>query len=145
MAITLIVVGKLKERFWKDACAEYEKRLSGYAKLRIVEIPDRGIEFESEEIVRLAGSSHLILLAIQGAQRSSEGIAERLDELRTHGVSDIAFAIGGSNGVNESVYERADETLSFGKITLPHNLARVVLLEQIYRAFKIMRNEPYHK
>lgn len=145
MGITVIAVGKLKERFWKDAVAEYVKRLSGYTKLRIVEIPDRGIDFESDEIIRAAGDAHLILLAIKGTQRPSEGIAQRLDELMTHGTSDIAFCIGGSDGVNESVYERADETLSFGEITLPHNLARVVLLEQIYRAFKIMRGEPYHK
>lgn len=145
MAISLIVVGKLKESFWKDAVDEYVKRLGGYTKLRIVEIPDRGIDFESEEIVRLAGSSYLIALAIEGTQRSSVGIAERLDELMVQGKSDIAFCIGGSDGVNLTVLDRADETLSFGKITLPHNLARVVLLEQIYRAFKIMRNEPYHK
>lgn len=145
MAITLIVVGKLKERFWKDAVDEYVKRLSAYAKLRIVEVPDKGIDFESAEIVRLAGDSYLVLLAIEGTQRSSEGIARRIDELMVRGKSDIAFAIGGSDGVSPSVYERADETLSFGKITLPHNLARVVLLEQIYRAFRIMRNEPYHK
>lgn len=145
MGISLIVVGKLKERFWKDAVAEYEKRLGAYTKLRIVEIPDRGIDFESDEIVRLAGSSYLILLAIQGTQRSSEDISKRLDELMVQGKSNIAFCIGGSDGVNDSVFRRADETLSFGKITLPHNLARVVLLEQVYRAFKIMRGEPYHK
>lgn len=145
MGITVIAVGKLKERFWKDAVAEYAKRLGGYTKLRIIEIPDKGIDFESDEIIRAAGDAHLILLAIKGTQRPSEGIAQRLDELMTHGTSDIAFCIGGSDGVNESVCERADETLSFGQITLPHNLARVVLLEQIYRAFKIMRGEPYHK
>lgn len=145
MGITVIAVGKLKERFWKDAVAEYTKRLGGYTKLRIVEIPDRGIDFESDEIVRVAGDAHLILLAIKGTQCSSEGMSRRLEELMTHGTSDIAFCIGGSDGVNQTVYDRADETLSFGKITLPHNLARVVLLEQIYRAFKIMRGEPYHK
>lgn len=145
MGITVIAVGKLKERFWKNAVAEYVKRLSGYTKLRIVEIPDRGIDFESEEIIRAAEGSHLILLAIEGTQRSSEEMSRHLEELMTHGTSDIAFCIGGSDGVNESVYERADETLSFGQITLPHNLARVVLLEQIYRAFKIMHGEPYHK
>lgn len=145
MGITVIAVGKLKERFWKDAVAEYVKRLGGYVKLRIIEIPDRGISYESAEIIRAAGDAHLVLLAIDGQERSSEEMAQRLDELMTHGTSDIAFCIGGSDGVDESVYERADETLSFGKITLPHNLARVVLLEQIYRAFKIMRGEPYHK
>lgn len=145
MGITLIVVGKLKERFWKEAVAEYSKRLGAYAKLRIIEIADKGIEYESGEIVRVAGDAHLVLLAIEGEQRSSEGIARRLDELMTHGTSDIALCIGGSDGVGKAVYDRADETLSLGKITLPHNLARVVVLEQLYRAFKIMRGEPYHK
>lgn len=145
MRITVIAVGKLKERFWKDAVAEYAKRLGGYTKLRIIEIPDKGIDFESDEIIRVAGDAYLILLAIGGEQHSSEGISQHLEELMTRGKSDIAFCIGGSDGVNESVFERADETLSFGQITLPHNLARVVLLEQIYRAFKIMRGEPYHK
>ena len=142
MGITVIAVGKLKERFWKDAVAKYSKRLGGYTKLRIIEIPDKGIDFESDEIIRAAGDAYLILLAIEGKQRSSEGISQRLEELMTRGTSDIAFCIGGSDGVNESVYGRADETLSFGQITLPHNLARVVLLEQVYRAFKIMRGEP---
>ena len=113
--------------------------------MRIIEIPDKGIDFESDEIIRAAGDAYLILLAIEGRQRSSEGISRRLEELMTRGTSAIAFCIGGSDGVNESVCERADETLSFGQITLPHNLARVVLLEQVYRAFKIMRGEPYHK
>ena len=145
MGITVIAVGKLKERFWKDAVAEYCKRLGGYAKLRIVEVPDRGIEQEADDIIRVAGNSHLVLLAIEGSMRSSEDIAKRLEDLMTHGVSDIAFCIGGSTGVAQAVRERADETLSFGKITLPHNLARIVLLEQVYREFKIIRGEPYHK
>lgn len=145
MAVTILAVGKLKERFWKDAVEEYLKRLSGYTKIQIREIPDKGIDSESDEIIRLAGSSYLILLAIDGTQRSSEGLAERIEQLTTYGTSDITFCIGGSNGVNQDVYERADETLSFGKITLPHNLARVVLLEQIYRAYKIIRGETYHK
>lgn len=145
MGITVIAVGKLKERFWKDAVAEYQKRLGGYTKLRITEIPDRGVEQEGEDIIRVAGSSYLILLAIEGKQRTSVEISERLEDLLNHGTSDIAFCIGGSTGVTQQVRDRADETLSFGKITLPHNLARVVLLEQVYRAFKIMRGEPYHK
>ena len=145
MGITVIAVGKLKERFWKDAVAEYQKRLGGYTKLRIVEVPDKGIEQEADDIIRFAKASHLILLAIEGEQRTSEELSARLEELMNLGISDIAFCIGGSDGVTDAVRERADETLSFGKITLPHNLARVVLLEQVYRAFKIMRGEPYHK
>lgn len=145
MGITVLAVGKLKERFWKDAVAEYMKRLGAYAKVRIVEIPDRGMEQEAADLLHAAGSSHLILLAIDGTERTSEGIAHRMGELMVHGTSDITFCIGGSTGVTQAVRDRANETLSFGKITLPHNLARVVLLEQIYRAFKIMRGEPYHK
>ena len=145
MGITVIAVGKLKERFWKDAVAEYSKRLDGYTKLRIIEVPDRGKTQEAEGILRAAGKSHLILLAVEGTVYSSEGIAKRLDDLMCRGTSDIAFCIGGSEGVASSVYERADETISLGAITLPHNLARVVVLEQIYRSFKIIRGEPYHK
>lgn len=145
MGITVIAVGKLKERFWKDAVAEYLKRLGGYAKVRVIEVPDKGLQFEEAEILRAAGSSYLVLLAIEGMQRTSMGISKHLEELMNRGTSDIAFCIGGSDGVTDAVRKRADETLSFGEITLPHNLARVVLLEQIYRAFKIMRGEPYHK
>lgn len=145
MGITVIAVGKLKERFWRDAVAEYAKRIGGYANLGIVEIADKGIDYEGTEIIRACGSSYLILLAIEGTQRSSVQMAQHLEGLMTHGTSDIAICIGGSDGVSQAVYERADETLSFGPITLPHNLARVVLLEQLYRAFKIMRGEPYHK
>ena len=145
MGITVIAVGKLKERFWKDAVAEYLKRLGGYAKVRVLEVPDKGLKSEEADILRAAGSSHLILLAIEGKHRTSVGISEHLEELMNRGRSDIAFCIGGSDGVTDAVRERADETLSFGEITLPHNLARVVLLEQIYRAFKIMRGESYHK
>lgn len=145
MGMTLITVGKLKERFWKEAVAEYEKRLKGYVKLDVIEIADKGIEYESAKIVGAAASSHLVLLAVNGVERSSEDFSSHLEDLMTHGVGDIAFCIGGSDGVDASVYERADETMSFGPVTLPHNLARVVFLEQLYRAFKIMKGEPYHK
>ena len=93
----------------------------------------------------LSPSSHVVLLAIDGKQRSSEGFSQRIDALKLNGASDIAFVIGGSDGVSAAVRQRADETLSFGPVTLPHNLARVVLLEQLYRAQKISRGEPYHK
>ena len=112
MGITVIAVGKLKERFWKDAVAEYAKRLGGYTKLRIIEIPDKGIDFESDEIIRMAAGAYLILLAIEGKQRSSEGISQHLEELMTRGTSDIAFCIGGSDGVNEAVYERTRRSRS---------------------------------
>lgn len=156
MNITVVCVGKLKEKFWVDACAEYLKRLKPYAQVTVKEIPDvdpakaGGIagSLEKEGAAILAAipdRSHVLLLAIKGKQRSSEDFSARIDELALQGKSDLAFVVGGSDGVNDDVCARANETLSFGAITLPHNLARVVLLEQIYRAFKISRGEPYHK
>lgn len=156
MRFTIVAVGKLKERFWTDACAEYLKRLQPYAKTEVREVADvdparaGGVEAARERegaavLAALSPSSHMVLLAIDGKERSSEGLARRIDELKLRGASDIAFVIGGSDGVSDAVRARADETLSFGPITLPHNLARVVLLEQLYRAQKISRGEPYHK
>lgn len=149
LKITVIAVGKLKERFWKDACGEYLKRLGGYANVAVRELPDSNAQKEAELILGTldaAGTGcHAILLDIRGKETSSEGLAEKLDALALRGVSHIAFIIGGSDGVTREVRERAAERVSFGPITLPHNLARVVLLEQIYRACKINRNEPYHK
>ena len=159
MRFTIVAVGKLKERFWADACAEYMKRLQPYAKTSVVEIPDvdpgrvGGEEAaksrEGESILRaldaLPDRTRAVLLAIGGKMRSSENLAGHLEELALNGSSDLAFVIGGSCGVSDAVAVHADETLSFGPITLPHNLARVVLLEQLYRACKINRNEPYHK
>ena len=148
LQITVIAVGKLKERFWKDACEEYLKRLSGYAKVSVREVPDSTLEREAEALANVLdslGGAHLVLLDIQGRPTSSEALASKIDALATAGNSHIAFIIGGSEGVSPTIATRAHETLSFGPITLPHNLARVVLLEQIYRAFKINRGEPYHK
>lgn len=154
--ITVVAVGKLKERFWADACTEYVKRLSAYASIKMVEIPDRdpaktggeeaGRALEGKAILAaIPERSHVVLLDIGGKERSSEEIASHLNDLMLRGESSITFVIGGSCGVSSEVRARADERLSFGRITLPHNLARVVLLEQVYRAFKIMRGEPYHK
>lgn len=154
--ITVIAVGKLKEKFWTAACEEYLKRLRPYAKTSVVEIADvdparaGGVEAarerEGESILSSVGEgSHVILMAIEGKQRSSVDFSRHLDELALRGTSDLTFVIGGSDGVSDAVRARANETFSFGPITLPHNLARVVLLEQIYRAFKISRGEPYHK
>lgn len=156
MNITIAAVGKLKEKYWKDACAEYLKRLGSYAHVKIAEVPDAdparsgGVEGakdkEGEAVLSaVPEKSHVILMAIEGKQKSSVQIAEHLQELMNGGKGDITFVIGGSDGVSKKVYDRADELLSFGPVTLPHNLARVVLLEQVYRAFKILRNEPYHK
>lgn len=156
MKIQIIAVGKLKEKFWADACDEYLKRLKGYAKVRVDAVPDRdpaksggeegARKLEGKGILEaLPDHSHVILLDVHGKQLSSEGIAARMDALMLSGVSEITFIVGGSGGVSRGVQDIADECLSFGKITLPHNLARVVLLEQVYRAFKISRGEPYHK
>ncbi len=153
--ITIVAVGKLKERFWKDALAEYAKRLGAFCSFTVRELPDRdparcggegkARELEGADIVHAAGDAHCILLAIDAEPVSSEKIAARLDALGCAGTSKIAFVVGGSTGVSDAVRARADEAWSFGAITLPHNLARVVLAEQIYRAFKISRGEPYHK
>ncbi len=156
MKYTVVAVGKLKEKFWKDACAEYVKRLGAYGKVEVREVADidpakaGGVEAsrrrEGEAILAAVPErSHMILLAIDGKQRSSEDFSAHLDELVLRGKSDLAFVIGGSDGVSAEVRARADETFSFGPITLPHNLARVVLLEQLYRACKISHGEPYHK
>lgn len=156
MKFTIVAVGKLKERFWADACAEYLKRLQPYAKTVVREVADvdpgraGGVEAARERegaaiLAALSPASHVVLLAIDGKERSSEGLSARIDALALGGTSDLAFVIGGSDGVSEAVRARANETLSFGPITLPHNLARVVLLEQLYRAQKISRGEPYHK
>ena len=156
MNITIVCVGKLKETYWVAACSEYLKRLKPYAHVCVKEVPDidpakaggvaGSLEREGTAILAaLPERSHVMLLAIRGKQHSSEEFSAHLDHVALHGKSNLAFVIGGSNGVSNAVYERANETLSFGALTLPHNLARVVLLEQIYRAFKISRGEPYHK
>ena len=146
MKYTVVCVGKLKERFWKDACAEYTKRLGIREVADIDPAKAGGVDAARDKegaaiLAALPSRAHVILLAIEGKERSSEEFSARLDDLMLRGSSDIAFVIGGSDGVSA----RADEMLSFGRITLPHNLARVVLLEQIYRACKISRGEPYHK
>ncbi|MEG2629068.1 MAG: 23S rRNA (pseudouridine(1915)-N(3))-methyltransferase RlmH [Raoultibacter sp.] len=144
--ISVIAVGKLKERFWKEACEEYLKRLQAYAKVLVREVPDSTPAKEEAAILAaLPGDAQLILLDINGTETSSLGLSAQLDALALGGTSHIAFIIGGSDGVSAAVKAAAHQRLSFGPITLPHNLARVVLLEQIYRAYKISHGEPYHK
>ena len=159
MRFTIVAVGKLKERFWDEACAEYLKRLQPYGRTEVREVPDvdphrvggeEGAKLrEGEGILSVLDSlptgTRVVLLAIEGKERSSVDFSQHLEKLAVDGVSNVAFVIGGSDGVSEAVRKRSDETLSFGPITLPHNLARVVLLEQIYRACRIARGEPYHK
>lgn len=155
MRITIVAVGKLKERFWREAAEEYLKRLGAYAEVRVVEVADRdpghggeakARDAEAADVLRaLPPSAHVMTLEIGGKQLSSEGFSARLDALALEGSSHVAFVIGGSHGLAPQVLQRATERMSLGPMTLPHNLARVVLLEQIYRAFRISRGEPYHK
>lgn len=159
MKITLIVLGKLKEKYLKDAVCEYEKRLSRYCKLEIIELPDEKVrdnisalqelEVKNKEGVRILKrinpSSYIIPLAIDGISRSSEELAENIQSLGIKGIGHITFIIGGSLGLSDTVLKQADELLSFSKMTFPHQLMRVILLEQIYRSFKINLGETYHK
>ncbi len=146
LKVSVFAVGKLKETFWKDACAEYLKRLEGYANVVVKEIPDTTKEKEAQAILSaLPEKTPVILLDIKGKPTSSEAFSQKLDNWALSGKSHLVFIIGGSDGVTEEVKKRASERMSFGPITLPHNLARVVFLEQLYRACKISRHEPYHK
>ena len=157
--ITVISVGKLKEKYLKDAIAEYAKRLGKYCRLEIVEVADEKTPDnagsavweavrvkEGERILKyVREDAYIITLEIDGIQLSSEKLAERLENLGIQGKSHIIFIIGGSIGLGEEVRRRADFALSFSKMTFPHQLMRVILLEQIYRSFRIINGEPYHK
>ena len=159
MNISIITVGKLKEKYLKQGIAEYTKRLSAYAKVEEIELADEKApenlsendmlivkQKEGERILaKISPDTYVIALAIEGSMKSSEQLAANLDRLATYGRSKVAFVIGGSLGLSEDVMKRADETLSFSKMTFPHQLMKLILLEQIYRAFRINRNEPYHK
>ncbi len=159
MKITVIAVGKIKEKYLKDALFEYEKRLSRYCKLQIIEIPDEmtpdkaaaAIEnqirrVEGERILsRIPESSFVVTLEIKGEMLSSETFATKLKEITLNSCSHIVFVIGGSLGLHSIVSERSNYKLSFSNMTFPHQLMRVILLEQVYRCFKINANEPYHK
>ncbi|MEI7814118.1 MAG: 23S rRNA (pseudouridine(1915)-N(3))-methyltransferase RlmH [Coriobacteriia bacterium] len=154
MKLTIIAVGRLKERFWREAADEYLKRLKPYAQVSVVEVADRdsgrdakrALADEGADVLRaIPATSYVVALDVGGRQLSSEGFSGQIDELALHGSSHLTFVIGGSVGLSADVIERADARLSLGLMTLPHNLARVVLLEQLYRAFRISRGEPYHK
>lgn len=159
MNIDIVCVGRIKERYLTDAIAEYSKRLSRYCKLNIIEVADEktpehasaGVERqirakEGERIAKhLKDGAFVIALAIDGQMLSSEGLAAKVSQLGVQGVSHIQLVIGGSIGLDEAVLKRADYKLSFSKMTFPHQLMRVILLEQIYRAYKINAGEPYHK
>ena len=159
MKINIICVGKIKEKYFVDAINEYSKRLSRYCKLNIIEVKDEKTkenasdaeenivkETEGKRILeKLSDSSKVIALAIEGKSFDSVGLAKEIEGLNVSGVSDITFIIGGSLGLHKSVLDKADMLLSFSKVTFPHQLMRVILLEQLYRSFRIINNEPYHK
>ena len=159
MNISIITVGKLKEKYLKEAVSEYSKRLSKYCKLDIIEVPDEKAPetmslAEQEAVKKKEGQSiskhikndtYVIALAIDGKMLSSEDFSDFINDLGIRGKSNIAFIIGGSLGLSDEILRRADYKLSFSPMTFPHQLMRVILLEQIYRGFKIMRGETYHK
>lgn len=159
MKITLITVGKIKEKYLKDAIAEYSKRLSRYCKLEIVEVvdektPDNASDTvedairdkEGERILKyVKEDAYVITLEIAGKMLTSEEMAEKIEKLGVQGTSHIIFIIGGSIGLGKEILKRSDYALSFSKMTFPHQLMRVILLEQIYRSYRIINHEPYHK
>ena len=159
MNIKIIAIGKLKEKYWQEAVKEYSKRLGAYCSLEIVELKESLLRAnasaadeeavkraEGEEILnRIRKTDYVITLEIKGKSLSSEALSEKIEQLGIDGHSDIAFVIGGSLGLSPQVSQRADFKLSFSAMTFPHQMMRVILLEQIYRSFKIMRNEAYHK
>ena len=159
MKITVITVGKIKEKYLKDAIAEYSKRLSKYCKLEIVEVADEKTPDNASEVVENAirskeaerilkyvkDDAFVITLEINGKLLSSEELADKIDKIGIQGTSHIIFIIGGSIGLGEEVLQKSNFALSFSKMTFPHQLMRVILLEQIYRSYRIISGEPYHK
>ncbi|MGT2682555.1 23S rRNA (pseudouridine(1915)-N(3))-methyltransferase RlmH [Streptococcus porci] len=159
MKIKMITVGKLKEKYLKDGVAEYQKRLGRFCKLEMIELPDektpdKASEAENQVIMdkeasrilgKIAEREFVIALAIEGQQFPSEKFSQILEETTVKGYSDITFIIGGSLGLSLEVKKRANLLMSFGKLTLPHQLMKLVLIEQIYRAFMIRQGSPYHK
>lgn len=159
MKVTIISVGKIKEKFYRDAIDEYAKRLSKYCKFEIIEVSDEKIPdkySETEELLILSKEAEKIMkhirqemyvyaLAIKGKKLDSVAFANEINQLGLNGKSSVAFVIGGSLGLHSSVLNRADRQLSFSDMTFPHQLMRVILSEQIYRCFRIISKEPYHK
>lgn len=159
MKITIVCVGKIKEKFYRDALAEYTKRLSRYCNLTITEVADEKTkeqasetecaiikDREGERILKsIRDDGYVIALAIDGKNLNSVELSEKIDELGLSGKSNVYFVIGGSLGLSDAVMKRADYKLSFSRMTFPHQLMRVILLEQIYRSYRIINHEPYHK
>ena len=159
MRITLITVGKIQEKFYQDAISEYAKRLSRYCKLDVIQVTDEktpdgaseALETQIKEkegkriLENIKDGSFVIALAIDGAMLDSVELAGKIEKWGISGVSQLVFIIGGSLGLSKEVLSRADYKLSFSKMTFPHQLMRVILLEQIYRSYRIIQGEPYHK
>ena len=159
MNITIVTVGKLKEKYLKMGIDEFTKRLGSYAKINLVEVPDEKApetlsdadmeivkKKEADRILaKISADTYVIALAIEGKMKTSEELAAGIESLMTYGRSKVVFVIGGSLGLHDSVVKRADELLSFSKMTFPHQMMKLILLEQVYRAFRIMKGEPYHK
>ncbi|WP_313180046.1 23S rRNA (pseudouridine(1915)-N(3))-methyltransferase RlmH [Lacrimispora sp.] len=159
MKITLVTVGKIKEKFYADAIGEYSKRLSRYCKLDIVQVADEKTPDSASEAVErqikdkegdrilssIKDGAYVIALAIDGEMLNSVQLSEKINDLGVRGISQIVFVIGGSLGLSDAVYKRADYRLSFSPMTFPHQLMRVIMLEQIYRSYRIVNGEPYHK
>lgn len=159
LRVTLLCVGNLKERYWRDACAEYEKRLSAFCKLSIVELPEERLpdapsaaqitqvlDAEGKRILaKIPANAAVVALCIEGKEMPSPAIAATLERFANDGKSDVVFIIGGSHGLSDAVKEKATLRLSMSPMTFPHQLARVMLLEQLYRAFQISGGGKYHK
>lgn len=159
MNISIITVGKLKEKYLINGINEYIKRMGPYAKVEVIEVPDEKapeqlsdaemVQIKDKEgeriLAKVAQDAYVIALAIEGEMWSSEKLAKELDKLATYGRSKVTFIIGGSLGLSAAVMQRSDSQLSFSKMTFPHQLMRLILVEQVYRAFRINRGEPYHK
>lgn len=159
MKITVLTVGRIKEKFFRDAIDEYSKRLSRYCKLEILQVADEKTpdgasealeqqikEKEGERILsNIKDGSFVIALAIEGKMPDSVELAEKIEKWGISGISQLVFVIGGSLGLSDAVLARADYKLSFSRMTFPHQLMRVILLEQIYRSYRIIQGEPYHK
>ena len=158
MKVTLICVGKVKEKFYRDAIKEYEKRLGAYIKLNTIEISDEKVKVENDSEIALAmekegnnilskikDNQYVITLEILGKNLSSEEFASKIDNLMLTGKSDVSLVIGGSYGLSDNVKKRSNFALSFSRMTFPHQMIRVVLLEQVYRAYRIITGASYHK
>lgn len=159
MKIKIITVGKLKEKYLVQGIDEYLKRLKAYAKVDVIEVPDEKApenlslaemeqvkEKEGKRILaKIAENDYVFVLAIEGKELTSEAFSKAVEQLGIDGKSNISFVIGGSLGLSDNVIYRSQKQLSFGKMTYPHQLMKLILVEQIYRAFRIMRGEPYHK